>query len=93
MSNEIKRARAKARVATPSAPVPPPKSSKLQQIAELLRRPQGAAIEELMQATGWQAHSVRGALSAGIRRKMKLALNSEKHDGRRVYRVVDEAAQ
>jgi hypothetical protein len=40
-----------------------------------------------MEATGWQAHTVRGFLAAVVRKKVGLNLESEKTDGERVYRV------
>lgn len=50
---------------------PPPKvklSSKIVSVTEMLRRQQGATIAELIEATGWQAHTVRAALT-GLRKK------------------------
>ena len=46
-----------------------------------------------MEATGWQAHSVRGFLAGVVRRKLALTLQSEKTDGQRVYRVIDNGAE
>ena len=51
---------------------------------DLLGRPQGASIDELIAATGWQAHSVRGAL-AGALKKKGVVVTSEKVDGSRRY--------
>jgi len=45
----------------------------------------------MMQATGWQQHSVRGFLAGVVRRKMKLPLASTKVDGKRIYRISDQA--
>ena len=62
--------------------------SKTAIILDLIRRPKGATLEELMAAAGWQAHSVRGFLSAVVRKKMGLNLESSKReDGRRVYQI------
>jgi len=62
--------------------------SKTAEIIELLRRGTGATLQELITATGWQAHSVRGFLSAAVGKKMGLHLNSSKReDGQRVYRI------
>ena len=67
---------------SPKSTVP----SKLDQIAEMLRREGGASICEIMAITGWQQHSVRGAL-AGTLKKRGLVIVSEKAaDGRR-YRI------
>jgi len=69
--------------------VRPPRSDSKQQLClDLLRRPEGASIEELRQATGWQAHSVRGFLSGAVKRKLRLNLASHKaeHQPRR-YRI------
>lgn len=62
-------------------------TSKLATVIALLRRPKGASIDDLCKATGWQAHSVRGALSGAIKKKLGLAVESKKTDGARVYRV------
>jgi Protein of unknown function (DUF3489) len=47
----------------------------------------------MMQATGWQAHTVRGFLAGAVRKKLGLTLHSEKSDGERVYRVIDNDAE
>lgn len=60
--------------------------SKLDQLVKLLTRKNGASIAEMMQATGWQQHSVRGAL-AGSLRKRGLVITSDKADGTRRYRA------
>jgi hypothetical protein len=57
-------------------------------VLALLRRPQGATLKEMMQATGWQPHSVRGFLSGALRKKMSLKIKSGKRgNGERVYSV------
>lgn len=60
--------------------------SKLDQIEALLTRKYGATVDEMMKATGWQQHSVRGAL-AGSLKKRGLVITSEKIDGTRRYRA------
>lgn len=64
--------------------------SKLAVLEALLRRPGGAGIAEMGAATGWQQHSVRGAM-AGALKKRGLVMTSEKVDGVRRYRAGDAA--
>ena len=60
--------------------------SKTEKVLELLKRPDGATLKEIMKATGWQPHSVRGFLSGTIGKKMGLTVNSTKgEDGERSY--------
>ncbi len=55
---------------------------------DLLKRKKGATIEEIVEATGWQAHSVRGAISGALKKRLGLAVTSEKAGDRgRVYRI------
>lgn len=59
----------------------------------LLTRPNGATIEDLQLATGWQTHSVRGFLAGAVKKKLGLTLVSSKAGGEvRCYRVVDAEA-
>ena len=67
-------------------PAPTPLSGKLGTIAALLQRLDGASIAQLVEATGWQSHSVRGAM-AGALKKRGFTVASEKLDGVRVYRL------
>jgi hypothetical protein len=60
--------------------------SKAAKIIDLLKRPNGATLLEIMKAAGWQAHSVRGFISGTLTKKMGLAVASEKaEDGERTY--------
>jgi hypothetical protein len=62
--------------------------SKTAQILDLLKRPGGATSKELMKATGWLPHSVRGFLSGTVGKKMGLTVISTKgQDGERTYSV------
>jgi hypothetical protein len=66
---------------------------KLGVVITLLSRWEGARLDELMVATGWQAHSVRGALSGSIKKKRGVSVISEKVDGVRVYRIAAEVSE
>jgi len=72
------------------AAAPKPKG-KLATLVELLRRPEGATIEAMTAATGWQAHSVRGAMSGSLKKAMGLTIASEKTEAGRIYRITDGA--
>jgi hypothetical protein len=62
--------------------------TKTETVLELLKRPGGVTAKELMKATGWQPHSVRGFLSGTVGKKMGLAVTSTKgEDGERTYSV------
>jgi Protein of unknown function (DUF3489) len=62
--------------------------SKATAILDLLKRPTGATLKDLMKATGWQPHSVRGFLSGTLKKRMGTPLESFKSaDGKRTYRV------
>ena len=57
-------------------------------LIDLLKRKRGATIDEIAKATGWQPPSVRGAISGTLKKKLGLAVSSEKAEGRdRVYRI------
>jgi hypothetical protein len=57
-------------------------------VIEMLRRPEGATIAQIMAATSWQAHTCRGAFAGALKKKSGLTVTSEKgDDGVRVYRV------
>jgi type IV secretory pathway VirB10-like protein len=75
---------AKARKGATPGPRPGSKTAK---VLHLLQRPGGATLKDVMKATDWQAHSVRGFLS--LRKKMGLKVAATKReDGDRVYSLV-----
>ena len=62
--------------------------SKKATILQLLRRPKGATLTEIAEATNWQNHSIRGFLSGSLRKKMGLTIESSKNQaGDRRYRI------
>jgi hypothetical protein len=61
--------------------------SKLSKVVEMLRAPEGASIADIMKATDWQAHSVRGAIAGAIKKKLGLSVISERRGGERFYRI------
>lgn len=76
----------------PAAPTIDVPSGKLGLLVQLLCRPGGAAIEEMVASTGWQAHSVRGALSGALKKGRGYSISSEKTDAGRVYRITEAGA-
>ncbi len=67
---------------------PPRKSTKQALLIDLLKRPEGASIAEIVQATGWKAHTVRGAISGVLKKKLGLNVTSSKTEQRgRIYRL------
>lgn len=61
--------------------------TKIAEIVRLLSRKHGASISEMMAATDWQSHSVRGALSGTIRKKLRHKITSEMHGETRRYHI------
>ena len=75
---------------SPDAPKPVAvrAGTKQAQIIALLHRPEGATIGEIVEATGWQAHSARGMISGALKKKLGLAITSAKEQGRgTVHRI------
>lgn len=68
---------------TPATPKP---ATKLQQLAALLLRDEGATLDWMAAVTGWLPHTTRAALAA--LRKKGYAISSDKVDGIRTYRAV-----
>ena len=58
----------------------------------MLRRPEGATVDEVANATGWQRHTVRGVFSGTLKKKLGLAIASAKEERGRVYRIIESAS-
>ena len=83
------KAAAAEKSATPSSPVRQPRAGTKQELLiAMLTRPEGATVPEVVAATGWQPHTVRGAFAGALKKKLGLEIRSDKVEGRgRVYRV------
>jgi hypothetical protein len=65
-----------------------PTGSKQSQLIAMLRSPAGGTIEQLTELTGWQPHTVRGTISGGLRKRLKLNVTCVDH----VYRIAEGQA-
>src|SRR4051794_3396996 len=63
--------------------------SKQAQVIGLLQRPEGATIDEMASAMGWQRHTVRGMISGALKKKLGLQILSEQTDRGRLYRIAE----
>ena len=82
----------KAKPHADAEPAPKPVAirpgTKQAQIIALMQRPEGAPIAEIVEATGWLAHSARGLISGALKKKLNLPITSEKVEGRgTVYKL------
>jgi len=83
-----KKAKATKAARTKKGAAVPREFSKKAIVLEMLRRKEGATLAEIMEATSWQAHSVRGFISGTITKKLGLSVESTKRDdGVRVYKL------
>ncbi len=65
-------------------------NSKQAQVIAMLRRPEGATIVQICEATGWQQHTVRGTFAGSFKKKLGLNITSTKDAGsERCYRITD----
>ena len=63
-------------------------NSKQAQVIAMLKRPEGATIAQIMEATGWQSHTVRGTFAGAFKKKLGLVITSSKAaDAERIYRL------
>ena len=82
-------AEAAEQAAPEHAPKPQPRDgTKQATLIALLRRKDGADLDEIAEATGWQKHTIRGAISGALKKKLGLEVTSTKNgEGRRIYRI------
>ena len=86
-----KRGRPRKAAATGADAAPAPKTrdgTKQAQVIAMLRRKQGATVAQIVEATGWRPHTVRGVFAGALKKKLGMTVTSEKSDGVRVYRIV-----
>jgi hypothetical protein len=95
-ATELESEAAIAEVAPAEATTAQPKAPKLRNgtkqalMIEMLRRPEGATVEQIAEATAWRNHTVRGAMAGALKKKLGLAVTSEKSEtGARVYRIAE----
>lgn len=62
-------------------------STKQHQMVQMLQRPEGATIDQMVKALGWQSHTVRGTMSGALKKRLGLKLTSTKDEGGRIYRI------
>jgi Protein of unknown function (DUF3489) len=78
-----RRARAAKAKAKPAKPAPtdkpaPRAGTKQARMIEMLRRPEGATVEQIAEATGWQHHTIRGAISGALKKKLGLHVEASR---------------
>ena len=76
----------------PEPPSDAKRPSKQDAVIAMLRRPEGATVDEVVGATGWQRHTVRGVFSGTLKKKLGLILASAKEERGRVYRIAEPAS-
>ena len=63
-------------------------TSKQAEVIAMLKRTEGATINQICEATGWQPHTVRGAITAALKKKLGLNIQSSKESGGdRIYKI------
>jgi len=74
--------------ATAPKPQRKPRDTKQAKVIQMLKSDEGATLSQLIDATGWQPHTVRGAISGALKKKLGLTIVSRKLDtGERIYRI------
>jgi hypothetical protein len=76
----------------PEPPSDAKRPSKQDAVIAMLRRPEGATVDEVARATGWQRHTVRGVFSGTLKKKLGLSVALAKEERGRVYRIAEPAS-
>jgi hypothetical protein len=71
----------------PEQPSDAKRQSKQETVIAMLRRPQGATVDEVASVMGWQRHTVRGLFSGTLKKKLGLTIASAAEERGRVYRI------
>lgn len=66
------------------------RKNKQQIIIDMLKSKDGACLDEIVEATGWQKHSVRGVMAGSLKKKLGLNINSEVRGNARVYFIAPQ---
>ena len=85
-----KRGRPRKAAATGADAAPAPKTrdgTKQAHVIAMLRRKQGATVAQIVEATDWRPHTVRGVFAGALKKKLGLEVTSEKVEGERIYRL------
>jgi hypothetical protein len=89
---DAEKAAGRAKPAAARKPKAAGEPSKQAQLIAMLERPEGATIAQIVEAFGWQRHTVHGAFAGALKKKLGLNVVSEKpEEGDRVYRIVAAA--
>jgi len=76
----------------PEPPSDAKRPSKQEAVITMLRRPEGATVDEVASAMGWQRHTVRGVFSGTLKKKLGLTLALGREERGRVYRIAEPAS-
>jgi len=68
-------------------------TTKQDQVIAMLRQPKGATIDDIVGATEWQRHTVRGMIAGALKKRLGLRVVSEKEERGRVYRISEGTAK
>jgi predicted ArsR family transcriptional regulator len=96
METSMQKTKAKTAKGKPAKSMPEAKQrsgTKQHRLIEMLKRPQGATIAQLAKALHWQEHTVRGTMSAALKKRLGLTITSKAEEAGRVYRITGGASR